>query len=104
MRTDLSLPYRGGGVSVQGGVSVWGSLSREGSLSKERVYVQGGSLSRKPPWTYTPSHPVGRMTHASKNITLLQTSFPGGKYESVKYSAHLLFLFIIAGGNLMLKH
>ena len=62
------------------------SLSYRGSLSR------GVFLDRNPPWTEIPldrdspdiDHPgqipptVNRMTHASKNITLPQTSFAGG--------------------------
>ena len=49
-----------------------GSLSRAGSLSR-------GSLSGRNPPDRDPSRLVNRMTDASKNITLPQTSFAGGK-------------------------
>ena len=71
MRTARSLPYKGGG-SPSRGVSVRGYLSRRGSLSRGslsgEVSVQGDS-------------PVNRMTDASKNITLPQTSFADGNYD-----------------------
>ena len=64
MHTARSLPYRGD-VSVRGG-----SLSRGwGSLSGRPLPGQ-----RLPP-------PVNRMTDASKNITLPQSSFAGGNYD-----------------------
>ena len=69
MGTSRSLPY--GGFSVQGGLA-----------DREHPWPET-------PWTETPLDsdsprqrpppPVNRMTHASKNITLPQTSFAGGK-------------------------
>ena len=98
MRIVRSLPYRGvplyrrslsiGGVSVQVGVSiqrvsVQGSLCPGGSLSGGGALSMGGlcpggliqgDLS---PGQRLLLLPPNRLTDASKNITLLQTSFAG---------------------------
>ena len=41
----------------------------------------GGVSVRETPWTETSPPPVNRMTDASKNITLPQTSFAGGNKD-----------------------
>ena len=90
-----------GRVSVQDGLCSGGSLSREvsvqgglcpGRVSVQEISVQGGGGSLYS--TETPSSLVNRMTHTvpqtdtplvnrmtdvSKNITLPQTSYAGGK-------------------------
>ena len=85
MRFARSSPY--GGISVQGsGVSVQGCFYQAEPLDKEPPVRNVEPETETPPegiWcqaarSSSPA-PVNRMTHLSKNITLPQTSFAGGK-------------------------
>ena len=92
-------------VSLSRGVSVWrvsvqGGLCVGGSLFKGFVSGGGGGLCQGVPLRQRPSPPVNRMSDASKNITLLHTSFAGGKYTFMframlifrKFSVHLILI------------
>ena len=70
-------------MSAQGGIP-----GRGGVCPGVGGCLTGGCLPRGCTWSwgvylvrYSPP-PVDRMTHASENITLPQTSFASGKYDS----------------------
>ena len=101
MLTVRSLPYRG---LCLGGICPWGSLSRDslsgdlcqgdppppqGTLDQGQTpplppKEHGTKITRQEVTSYrdpqSPPPPVNRMTRVSKNITLPQTLFAGGKY------------------------
>ena len=79
------VPGPGGVYLVPGGVpGPGGGRGGEGGCT----WPWGGYLVR-----YSPP-PVNRMTNRCKNITLLQTSFAGGKYRCIQlYSTDTTWIF-----------
>ena len=121
MRTAHSLPGRGGslfgrGVSVQG--CQWHPPKEHGTRDKDPPWKEHGTKDRDPPWkehgtrdrdplegtwaqaareevtSYRDPLPVDRITDASKNVTLPQTSFAGGNNMMLFHSLSTKPLYI----------